>query len=199
MFATNEQKFRTKSERLQKSPEELQAACESLNQRREWSSQTVAGDAAETEYTKLQQQSADAEKALADLIEKHNAKHEPLGWKIEAARNAISVAADARRRLTETTGDESKRTAFDDIDSELAKVQSEHQTVLKALRDRQTWVKEVQSRGNSAASEDLRRLSSARDGLKTMQQQDSEFRARLQALQDQRNAAAGSLLRPEAI
>lgn len=186
-------------DRLQKSPEQLQAACELLVQRREWARQSADGAAAETGYNKLTEQSEAAGKELESLIEVHQKKQIPLQNKIEAARNAISVAADARRRLSETAGDESKRAAFDEIDSELEKLQVERQPVLKAIRDRQTWIQEVHSRGNSAAPDDMKRLSDARAGLQEMQKQDSEFSGKLTALQDRRNAAAELLLKPEAI
>ena len=196
---TDADEILTALERLNRTPEELQTAIDNLVRRREWARQACAGVSAEDNYSKLVEQEAAAAAELEKLIESHHKKQLPLQAKLEAARNAISVAADAKRRLQETAGDESRRTAFDAIDAELQTLQAEHQTVLKALHDRQTWVKEVQSRGNSAATEDLRRLSSARDGLKEMQKQDSEFRARLQALQDQRNAAAELLLKPEAL
>ena len=186
-------------DRLQKSPEELQAACELLIERREWNSQATAGDAAEIEYSKLQQHSDDAEKALKDLIEKHHAKHEPLDRKIQAARTAISTGADAKRRLRETAGEESRRTAFADIDAELQKLQAEHQPVLKAIHDRQTWIREIESRGQSAATADRQRLPDAKTGLAVVRKQDTEFTGKLSALQDRRSAANELLLRPECI
>ena len=186
-------------DRLQKSPEELQAACELLIQRREWSRQAADGSAAESIYEKLQEQESAAETELENLIEGHQKKQIPLQNKLESARNAISVSADARRRLLETAGGESKRAAFDGIDSELAALQSEHQTVLKALRDREHWIQEVESRGNTAATEDRQRLSDARAGLPDMKKRDAEMRTKLTELQGRRNQAAESLLKPEAI
>jgi len=40
---------------LQRTPEDLQAAIELLNQRREWAAVVAAGDSAESEYPKLTQ------------------------------------------------------------------------------------------------------------------------------------------------
>lgn len=196
---TDADEILTALEKLNRTPEQLQTAINNLVRRREWAREASAGVSAEDNYSKLVEQESAAAAELEKLIETHHKKQLPLQAKLEAARSAISVAADAKRRLQETAGDESRRTAFDAIDAELLKLQAEQKPLLKALHDREVWVKEVLSRGNSAATEDLRRLSSARDGLKTMQQQDSEFRARLQALQDQRNAAAESLLRPECL
>lgn len=186
-------------DRLNHSPEELQAACDLLIQRREWNSQVMTGESAEIEYSKLQQQSADAEKALEELTRKHHEKYASLDEKIQAARSAISTAASAKRRLSETAGRESKRMAFDEIDSELQQLQAERQPVLKAIQDRQTWIQEVQSRGQSAASDDIKRLSDARAGLREMQKLDSEFVSKLSVLQERRNKAEAQLLQPGAI
>ena len=196
---TDADEILTALERLNRTPEELQTACELLNQRREWARQAADGAAAESTYSKLTEQATAAEKELESLIELHQKKQIPLQNKIEAARNAISTAADARRRLLETTGNEAKRAAFDCIDSELAEVQSEHQTVLKTLQDRERWVLEVESRGNTAATEDSQRLADAKSGLSGMKKRDAELRGKLTALLDRRNAAAESLLKPEAI
>ena len=184
-------------ERLGKTPEELQRACDLLVQRREWASQAAAGDAAEASYPGLTDQEAAAERELEKLVESHQRKQIPLQNKLEAARSAISVAADARRRLAETAGDESKRVAFDAIDADLAALQAEQLTLLKSLTDRKRWVHEIESRGQSAATEDLARLPSAREGLKDLQRQDAELRSRQVDLQSRRNAAAQMLLRPE--
>ena len=189
----------TALDRLQKSPEELQAACELLNQRREWARQAADGAAAESTYSKLTEQATAAEKELESLIELHQKKQIPLQNKIEAARNSISTSADARRRLTETAGDEARAAAFADIDSELAEVQSEHRTVLKTLQDRERWVLEVSARGESAATEDHHRLPNAKRAMVEMQKQNSELSRKIATLQDRRNAAAESLLKPAAI
>lgn len=196
---TNDDEILAALDRLNRSPKELTQDQEKLIERRELNSKAVAGDAAEIEYAKLQQQSADAEKSLADMIEKHHAKHEPLDRKIEAARNAISTAADARRRLLETAGNEAKRAAFGDIDAELAEVQAERQALQRTMKDRRDWIFKVETMGLSAAAGDSERLPSQREGLKKMQQMDSEIGVRITALQNKRNAAAESLLRPECI
>ncbi len=186
-------------ERLGKTPEELQRACDLLIQRREWSRQATAGDAAEESYRGLMEQELAAEAELERLIESHQKKQIPLGKKIEQARTAMSVASDARRRLQETAGDESKRVAFSAIDLELQTLQAERQPLLKSIKDRERWISEIAQRGESAASEDAKQLPEARAGLASMRTEDAKFRVRLQTLQDQRNAAAQSLLRPENI
>ena len=186
-------------DRLQKSPEDLQRNCELLLKRREWACQAAAGDAADGEYAQLMQQQAEGERALEILVESHRKKLLPLATKIEQARTAISMAADARRRLQETAGGGSRMAATEKIDGQLQALHAERQAGQRLLQDRRDWIFKVATMGNSAATGDLERLPSAREGLKQMQQADAEFGIGIAELQQRRNAAVEQLLKPEAI
>ena len=186
-------------ERLGKSPEDLQAAITLLLQRREWAGAVAAGDAAEAEYPKLTQQAADAEQALKKLIDAHHTKFASLGDKIERARNAISAGAGARRELLETCSLESQMAATADVDSRIAETQAAKSNVAKRLRDCENWVLGVDSEGDKAASSDLERIVGMREKLAGLESELSGFNSKLATLQDERNAASASMLKPESI
>ena len=186
-------------DRLGKSIEELQAAVELLARRRGWAVQAAAGDDAEASYADLQTQERASEKALQLLIAKHTAKCEPLGRQIETARQTISAAADARRRLLETAGDEARQAAFDEIDAELGETQVERNSLQSRMKGRRDWVFRVESLAKNAATADVAALPDARAGLRAMIEQDADLARQTTALQDRRNTAAKRLLEPEAI
>jgi len=186
-------------ERLGKSPANLQVAITLLLQRREWAGAVVAGDAAESDYPKLKQQAADAEQALKKLIDAHHTKFASLGDKIERARNAISAGAGARRELLETCSLESQMAATADVDSRIAETQAAKSNVAKRLRDCENWVLGVDSEGDKAASSDLERIVGMREKLAGLESELSGFNSKLATLQDERNAASASMLKPESI
>ncbi len=181
---------------LGKSPKELQAACELLIQRRQWSGIVAAGNDAENEYPKLTQQAVDAEKTLKDFIEKHEARQLPLERKLEQARTAISNAADARRRLLDTVPPGASAAVYGDIDSQIAETGVELDSVRRSIRDCERWVAETSANGDTAATEDAARLSSQRVKLKDLRKSEADLAGKLSALQDERNAAAVKLLSP---
>jgi len=184
---------------LGKSPEDLQAACGLLIQRREWGGVAKAGDAAEAEYPKLTQQAADAEKELSKMIERHHAKYAPLESKIFAARESISSGADAKRRLLDTCSAESESAATADVDLRIQELQAAKSDVSRRHRDCESWVLNIDSRGDSAATTDMAKLPAMREKLAGLELELKTFSSKLQALQDERGKASESLLRPEMI
>lgn len=184
---------------LGKSIDDLNKAVELLNQRRAWSKQVADGVKAETDRDEAIQKIASEEAAFEKLTEEHEARLLPLIDARQRAVDAINFAADARRRLSETAGSESRNTALGGIDSEIAEVQAERQALQRTMKDRRDWIFRVETLGESAATSDKERLPSKREGLKKMQQMDSEIGVRITALQDKRNRAAATLLRPECL
>lgn len=189
----------TQLEERQRTPEELQNSIDLLHRRREWAKQASAGDAAETEYPKLMQQQADAEKALQKMIEEHNAKQEPLQARIENARAAISNAGTAKRSLIDTVSADYREVVFAGIDDELAAAGAAVREVEKRLSDRKAWIQTVESRGDAAATSDVEKLDESRKGLKGMQAELDEAREKLAAVQGRKNALFAKLLLPESI
>jgi len=184
---------------LNRTPEDLQAACELLIQRRAWSAVVVAGDAAERDYPGLQDQFAAAAKELEKLTERHHAKYAPVKGRIHAAREAISSGADAKRRLLETCSPEARQAATEGIDARIQEAGQELDGVRRRIRDCEVWVLGVESQGDKSATADVVKLSAMREKLQGLKSEMKSCQTKLQDLQDERGAASEALLKPESI
>lgn len=189
----------SKLDRLGRTLEDLEQAAELLTKRRGWATQLDAGSKAESEYPKLTKQIEDANAELVRLTEAHDAKHAHLDDKIRAARNAISMGADAKRQLLDTAGEETRLAATMDVDQKILDLQSERDALRKRIRDREGWLGSVRELGDNAAPQDRQRWNGAVAEFDEWQDQDRAFETRFEALQRERTKASEVLLRPESI
>jgi len=196
---TNADEILQRLEGLNRSPEELQQACELLVQRRAWAAVANKGTTAESEYPRLTAQQKNAAEELERLIEQHNKKYAPLDGKIEQARNDITNGADARRRLLDTVPKAVQVAACADVDDRIQQNADEAESVRKQIREVNHWLTVVEERGASAAQEDLEKLSDQKARLKALKKQESELAEAMQGLQSERDAVMAKLLLPETL
>ncbi len=186
-------------DRLGKTLEDLEAAAALLTKRRAWAAQLTDGTKAESDYPKLTKQVEDAHADLKRLQEDHEAKYAPLDGKIRATRDAINQASDAKRMLLTTAGEESRRSALDDIDQRTRQLTEEQNAMQKRIRDREDWVQAVGALGHNASAADRSRFAAARDELTSWQLRFREFNQAFEALSAERAKACEVLLKPESI
>ena len=182
---------------LQRTPEDLQAAIELLNQRREWAAVVAAGDSAESEYPKLTQESATAIDLLARLIEKHNEKNSHVNDKVDQAREAISAAATARRQLLESCSPEASESATAAIDGQLAGIATQRSDLERLIREREDWLTAVEVQGMTAARSDRTKMPGQIAGLATLRADYQALTVDLERLNSEREQAATKMLHPE--
>ncbi len=186
-------------DRLGKSPEELQKACELLVQRRDWSATVATGSDAEKQYSERLEAIQREESAFAKLTEKHELKMSELVQAREVTAATISKAADARRELLRTVSAETASGVYALVDQRIQETTEELERVRRLIRDSSHWIAEVESRAESAATADTERLGGQKQRLKELKASEAELSGKLPALQDERNAAADKLLKPELI
>jgi len=184
---------------LNRTPADLQAACELLIQRREWSAQVAAGSKAESQHPKNLAKIQTEVELFKKLTEEHEARLIPILSQRDATVQQISTAADAKRRLLDTCSAESHQSATADIDQRIEETQAAQHDVAKRIRDCEIWVLGVDSQGDKAATADVAKLAAMRKKLETLQVEHSGCNSRMQSLQDERGEASASLLKPEAI
>ena len=194
---TNADKILTALEKLGRTPEEMQAACELLIQRRAWAAELAAGRQAEKDHTN-HSAAIDAEnEAFKRAQAEHEARLCPLIGRRDAGVRLISAGETARRQLLETVSDEAQELATADIDARFKEFEAVNAEVQKRHRDREDWIINVESLGESAPSSDIERLPSARAGLTDLRKELDDFAARFEALNAERTAALEALLIPE--
>ena len=182
---------------LNRTPEELQTACELLIQRRAWAAELAAGRQAEKDHPN-HSAAIDAEnEAFKRAQAEHEARLCPLIGRRDAGVRLISAGETARRQLLETVSDEAQELATADIDARFKEFEAVNAEVQKRHRDREDWIINVESLGESAPSSDIERLPSARAGLTDLRKELDDFAARFEALNAERTAALEALLIPE--
>ena len=194
---TNADKILTALEKLGRTPEEMQAACELLIQRRAWAAELAAGRQAEKDHTKHVNAIDEETVAFKRAQAEHEARLCPLIGRRDAGVRLISAGETARRQLLETVSDEAQELATADIDARFKEFEAVNAEVQKRHRDREDWIINVESLGESAPSSDIERLPSARAGLTDLRKELDDFAARFEALNAERTAALEALLIPE--
>ena len=194
---TNADKILTALEKLGRTPEEMQAACELLIQRRAWAAELAAGRQAEKDHAAnvkaIDEETAAFKRAQAE----HEARLAPLRQKRDAGVQRISQGDSARKRLLETASAEARELATADIDDRFKALEAEKTEVQKRFRDRENWIISVESLGETAATGELERLPAAQAGLTELRDELESFAPQFEALNSERIAAMEALLIPE--
>ena len=184
-------------EKLDRTPEDLQAACELLIQRRAWAAELEAGRKAATDHAKHLAAIDSENAAFKRAMDEHEAKLAPLMNKCDAGVQRISLGDSARRGLLETVSAEARELATAEIDDRFKELEAEKAEVQKRFRDREDWVHRVEMLGEAATAGDLERLPAAQAGLAELRDELESFAPQFEALNSERIAAMESLLNPE--
>lgn len=183
-------------DRLGKTPDDLAQAVELLSQRRAWSALVAAGAKAESDHPQAKK-AIDAEVALfAALEEKHEQRLRPLQQAQAAAAQAMTEAAEARRRLVETASDPLRLAAVADADEKLTDLRRERAEFDRQLRSKEDRLAELSRQEDDDLVGHVDRLKSE---IEAMRAQARSFDERATALNSECEAARKQLERPEAI
>jgi len=185
-------------DRLNKTPQDLEAAVELLGKRRELAKQVADGTKAENEFKKINA-AIDAEVAkFTAASELHDATMRPLIQKKEAAVTSIKAADFGRRQLIDTASDPILLLAVRDADAamvELRREKADHDSRLRlksdALHKYQTWPDQF-----TDAADRITRLQAE---VETMQAESAAFDAKGELLNTESEQARKRLQSPEAI
>ena len=185
-------------DRLNKTPQDLEAAVELLGKRRELAKQVADGTKAENEFKKINA-AIDAEVAqFKEALERHDEIMRPLVQQKELAVTAITAADYARRQLIDTASDPILLLAVRDADAamvELRREKADHDSRLRlksdALHKYQTWPDQF-----TDAADRITRLQAE---VETMQAESAAFDAKGELLNTESEQARKRLQSPEAI